>query len=66
MHERTVGQHVATMINSRWVKITSEWTPREGKGVRGSPKRSWKDNIEEVGSSNWMMVAIGESAGVNG
>ena len=23
--------HVARMSNSRWAKITSEWTPREGK-----------------------------------
>ena len=23
--------HVARMSNTRWAKITSEWTPREGK-----------------------------------
>ena len=26
--------HVARMSNTRWAKITSEWTPREGKRVR--------------------------------
>ena len=45
--------HVARMSNTRWAKITSEWTPREGKRVRGRPKRRWRDNIEEVGSSQW-------------
>ena len=25
--------HVARMINTGWAKITSEWTPREGKRV---------------------------------
>ena len=49
--------HVAGMNNTRWAKITSEWIPREGKRVRGRPKRRWRDNIEEVGSSQWMRVA---------
>ena len=49
--------HVARMSNTRWAKITSEWTPREGRRVRGGPKRRWRDNIEEVGSSRWMRVA---------
>ena len=31
--------HVARMSSTRWAKITSEWTPREGKRVRGTPKR---------------------------
>ena len=43
--------HVARMSNTRWAKIASEWTPREGKRVRGRPKRRWRDNIEEVDSS---------------
>ena len=43
--------HVARMSNTRWAKITSEWTPREGKRVKERPKRRWRDNIEEVGSS---------------
>ena len=54
--------HAARMSNTRWAKITSEWTPREGKRVRGRPKRRWKDNIEEVGSSQWMRVAQNRSA----
>ena len=54
--------HVARMSNTRWAKITSEWTPREGKRVRGRPKRRWRDNIEEVGSSQWMRVAQNRSA----
>ena len=31
--------HVARMSKTRWAKITSEWTSREGKRVRGRPKR---------------------------
>ena len=54
--------HVARMSNTRWAKITSEWTPREGKRVRGRPKRRWIDNIEKVGSSQWMRVAQNRSA----
>ena len=53
--------HVARMSNTRWAKITSEWTPSEGKRVRGRPKRRWRDNIEEVGSSQWMRVAQNRS-----
>ena len=43
-------------------KVTSEWTPREGKRVRGRPKRRWRDNIEEVGGSQWMRVAQNRNA----
>ena len=50
MRGQWVG-HVARMSNTRGAKITSEWTPRGGKRLRGRPKRRWKDNIEEVGSS---------------
>ena len=49
--------HVARVSNTRWAKITSEWTSREGKRVRGRPNSRWRDNIEEVGSSQWMRVA---------
>ena len=54
--------HVGRMSNSRWAKITSEWTPRQGKPLRGRPKRRWRDNIEEVGSSQWMRMAQNRSA----
>ena len=54
--------YAARMSNTRWTKITSEWTPREGKLVRGRPKERWRDNIEEVGSSQWMRVAQNRSA----
>ena len=54
--------HVTRMSNTRWAKITSEWTPREEKRVRGRPKRRWRDNIEEVGSSHWMREAQSRSA----
>ena len=54
--------HVARMSNTGWAKITSEWTPREVKRVRGRPKRRWRDNIEKVGSSQWMRVAQNRSA----
>ena len=30
MREQSAG-HAARMSNTRWAKITSEWTPREGK-----------------------------------
>ena len=54
--------HVARMSNTRWARITSEWTPREGKRIRGRPKRRWRDSIVEVGSSQWMRVAQNQSA----
>ena len=54
--------HVARMSNTRWAKITSEWTPREGQRVWGRPKRRWRDNIEKVSSSQWMRVAQNGSA----
>ena len=56
MHERTVAGHVARMSNTRCAEITSEWTPGEGKRVRGRPKRRLRDYIEEVGSSQLMRV----------
>ena len=61
MRGEWAGQ-VARMSNTKWAKITSEWTPREGKRVRGRPKRRWRDNIEKVGSSQWMRVAQNRSA----
>ena len=61
MRGQWAGQ-VACMSNTRWAKITSEWTPREGKRVRGRPKRRWRDNIEEVDSSQWMRVTQNRSA----
>ena len=54
--------YVARISNTRWAKITSEWTLSEGKRVRGRPKRRWRDNIEEVGSIQWMRVAQDQSA----
>ena len=56
------ARHVARMSNNRWAKITSEWTPREEKRVRGRPKRRWRGNIDEVDSSQWMMVVQNRSA----
>ena len=43
--------HVDRMSNTRWANKTYEWTPKEGNRVRGRPKRRWRANIEEVGSS---------------
>ena len=54
--------HIARMSNTRWAKVTSEWTPREGRRARGRPKRRWRDSIEEVGGSQWMRVAQDQSA----
>ena len=53
---------IARISNTRWAKITSQWTRREGRPVRGRPKRRWRDNIKEVGSSQWMRVAQHRSA----
>ena len=30
--------HIARMRNTRWAKIISGWTPREGRRARGRPK----------------------------
>jgi hypothetical protein len=49
--------HVARMKNDRWAKMTTEWTPREGKRARGKPKRRWRDEVEEAFGINWMQVA---------
>ena len=49
--------YTARMRNTRWAKITSERTPREGRRARGRPKRRWRHNIEEVDVSQWMRVA---------
>ena len=54
--------HVARMKNTRWAKITSEWTPRDGKRLRGRPKRRWRDDIEEAVGSQWMRTAQDRSA----
>ena len=54
--------HVTRMSNIRSAKIISEWTPSEGKQVRGRPKRRLRDNIEELGSSQWIRVAQNRSA----
>ena len=54
--------HVARMKNTRWAKITSEWTPRDGKRLRGRPKRRWRDDIEEAVGSQWMRTAKDRSA----
>ena len=54
--------HIARKSNIRWAKTTSEWTPREGKRVRGRLKRRWRDDFEEVGSSQWMKMAQNRSA----
>ena len=43
-------------------KITSEWTPRDGKRLRGRPKRRWRDDIEEAVGSQWMRTAQDRSA----
>ena len=63
MHEGQWAGHVARMSNTRWAKITSEWTLTEGKRVRGRPKRRCRDNIEDVCSSHWMRVAQNRRAG---
>ena len=54
--------HVARMSDTSWVKITSEGTPREGKRIRGRPKRRWRYDIEEAVGSQWMRMAQDRSA----
>ena len=49
--------HIARMDNSKWAKITTEWTPREGKRKRGRPKRRWRDGIEEEAGKTWAHIA---------
>eukprot|EP00795_Rhopilema_esculentum_P010459 gene10459-biopygen13011 len=57
---RMIGQwagHLARMSNNRWAKITTEWTPRNGRRRRGRPKRRWRDEIEKKVGSPWTHVA---------
>ena len=53
--------HAAIMNHTRWAKITTEWTLREGQRVRGTLQRKWRDNIEEIGNSPRMKVAQNRS-----
>ena len=62
MRGQRTCKHIARMSNTRWAKIISEWTPREGRRARGRSKRRWRDSIEEVGGSQWMRVAQDRSA----
>ena len=54
--------HVARISNTRWTEIISEWTPREGKQVRGRPKRRWRDNIKKDGTPvngwEWLKIEV--------
>ena len=36
---------------NKWVKKTTEWTPREGSRTKGRPKWRWRDDIEEKAGS---------------
>ena len=63
VHERTVGRTCSQNEETPgWAKITSEWTPRDGKRLRGRPKRRWRDDIEEAVGSQWMRTAQDRSA----
>ena len=53
--------HVARMSNTRWAKITSEWTPRKENDWKRT-KRRRRDSIEKVGSSQCTRVAQDRSA----
>ena len=49
--------HLARMNNNRLAKITTAWTPRNGRRRGGRPKRRWRDEIEEKAGSLWTHVA---------
>ena len=53
--------HLARMRYTRWTKITTEWTPRQGKRKRGRPRKRWRDDIEEKGDITWMRIAMERS-----
>ena len=46
------------MVNyMQMAKMMTEWMPREGRRVRGKPKRRWRDEVEEAIGTKWMQVA---------
>ena len=52
VHERTVGRTRSQNEQHRVGQNNVKWTPKEGKGIRGRPKRRWRDDIEEVVAVN--------------
>ena len=50
--------HVARMSSGRWSKRVSKWTPVDRKRVRGTPKRRWRDKLEEEAGIGWMRKAL--------
>ena len=44
--------YVARMSNTGWAKITSEWTPREGKQVTGRPKGDGETTVRKLVAVN--------------
>ena len=53
--------HVARMTNTRWAKITSEWTPREGKRVRGRSKKGGETTSRKLVAVNgweWLKIEV--------
>ena len=68
---------IARINNSKWAKISIDWTPREGKRKRGKPKRRWRGGIEEKAGKTWTHIArdrmkwkklwrLSDSSGMNG
>ena len=59
--------HVARIRNTSWAKITSEWTPREGKPVRGRPKEDGESTSRKsvaVNRLEWLEIKVhGTSCG---
>ena len=66
--ENAKGQwagHVARMNTRKWARITTEWTPRNGKRTKGRPKRRWRDDIELKVGTAWTQLAQNRRAWKN-
>ena len=48
---------LARMDKTRWTKIATEWTPRQGKRRKVRPGKRWGDSKEETRGPTWMQIA---------
>ena len=62
VYERTVGKTCNQNEQHQVGQDNIRMDTQRRKRVRGRPKRKWRDNIEEVGNSQWMRVAKNRSA----
>jgi hypothetical protein len=54
----TWAGHISRYSDDRWTKRLTEWTPYGRRRQRGSPRRRWRQELDEFfGSVNWAAAA---------